>query len=185
MDPSRPSRDGTSIRTPRLLLRRWAPEDRVSLAELNSDPDVMRHIGGPIASAESDALVNYFDAHWDEWGYGVFAVVEIPLGGFIGFVGLNNHHRLFPQDVEIAWRLRRDSWGHGFATEGAAAVRDQAFAELALPRLIAVTTPENAASLRVMQKIGMTHWQDVSDGEQTRRVYEMKRRSESCFVNMA
>ena len=173
MNPSRRSSDGTSIRTPRLLLRRWAPEDRVPLAELNSDPEVMRHIGGPVTSAESDALVDYFDAHWDEWGYGVFAVEQVPLGGFLGFVGLNNHHRLFPQDVEIAWRLRRDSWGQALATEGAAAVRDQALSELALRRLIAVTIPENAASLRVMQKIGMTHWQDVSDAEKIYRVYEM------------
>jgi RimJ/RimL family protein N-acetyltransferase len=149
------------MRTRRLVLRRWSDDDREPFAELNSDVEVMRHIGGPVSRTASDASVDHFDEHWAEWGYGVLAVEQAETGLFIGFVGLN-HHRLFPNDVEIGWRLRRDCWGQGLATEGAGAVAEWAFGDLGLPRLIAVTTPANAASLRVMAKVGMSLWRDTS-----------------------
>jgi RimJ/RimL family protein N-acetyltransferase len=84
-----------------------------------------------VSRTESDASVDHFVEHWAEWGYGVFAVERAETGVFIVFVGLN-HHRLFPNDVEIGWRLRRDCWGRGLATEGAGAVAGWALGGLGL-----------------------------------------------------
>jgi RimJ/RimL family protein N-acetyltransferase len=81
-------------------------------------------------------------------------------GSLLGFVGLGAHPAA-PGDVEIGWRLVRAAWGRGIATEAALAVRDLAFDDLALPRLVSVAQPENAASLAVMRRIGMRHWRDV------------------------
>jgi RimJ/RimL family protein N-acetyltransferase len=77
-----------SMRTRRLVLRRWGDEDREPFAELNSDLEVMRRIGGPVSRSESDTSVDHFDALWAEWGYGVLAVEQVETGLFIGFVGL-------------------------------------------------------------------------------------------------
>lgn len=94
----------------------------------------MRHIGGPVSRTESGELIDHFEEHWSEWGYGVFAIALAESDEFIGFVGLN-HHRLFPADVEIGWRLRRACWGLGLATEGASTVIAWALSHLRDGRL--------------------------------------------------
>jgi RimJ/RimL family protein N-acetyltransferase len=125
-----------------------------------------------VSSTASGELIDHFEDHWTEWGYGVFAIELAESDEFIGFVGLN-HHRLFPADVEIGWRLRSDCWGSGIATEGASAVTAWARSHLGLPRLIAVTTPDNLASLRVMTKVGMSFWRDLATPEgKALRIYE-------------
>lgn len=143
------------LTTPRLLLRGWREEDREPFAVMNADPLVTRYLAGPMTRRDSDALVDHIQAHWWDWGFGLYAVERRADGAFIGFVGLS-HHRALPADVEIGWRLARAAWGAGLATEAATTVRDHAFGELGLPRLIAITTDENLASRRVMDKLGMT-----------------------------
>src|SRR5205085_10153774 len=113
-------------------------------AALNADPEVTRHLAGPMTREESDALVDRVEEHWARWGYGLYAVVPDSAGEMVGFVGLS-HHRAMPDDVEIGWRLARSSWNQGIATEAACAVRDAAFGRLGLPRLVSLTTDENTA----------------------------------------
>ncbi len=94
---------------------------------------------------------------------------------FIGFAGLS-HHRAFPDEVEIGWRLALPAWGHGYATEAALACRDLAFDVLGLRRIISVTTAANQRSWRVMEKLGMSVWRDDVPFEQWRlRVYALQR----------
>lgn len=151
--------DDVDIRTERLLLRRWRDADREPWAAMCADPQVMRHFPATLMREQSDAMIDRLDAHFDEHGFGLWAVERIDLGEFIGFVGL---HRLtydahFTPAVEIGWRLARAAWGNGFATEAARAVVDHGFEQLGLDEIVSVTVPANGPSRNVMRKLGMTH----------------------------
>ena len=155
--PARLEGIGTGgLETRRLLLRPFTDDDREPFAAINADPEVTRHLSGPMTRAESDAFVERIRDHWDRWGYGLCAVELLAEPGLIGFIGLS-HHRAMPDEVEIGWRLARGVWGSGLATEGALAMRDLAFTTLALPRLVSITTDENLASRRVMDKLGFRY----------------------------
>jgi RimJ/RimL family protein N-acetyltransferase len=147
----------TELRTERLWLRRWRPEDLSAFAALNADPRVMEHFPDVLSREESDALASRIEKHFEEHGFGLFAV-EIPeVVSFAGYIGLAvpTFEAAFTPCVEIGWRLARGHWGFGYATEGARAALDFAFKELDLPEVVSFTTPENLHSVRVMKRIGM------------------------------
>ena len=143
-----------SRRTPRLLLRGWRPEDLDGLARINADPEVTRHLGGgrPLTRQETAALQARLEREWDEEGFGIWALESA--GELVGLVGLHRH-RWFPEEVEVGWRLAREHWGQGLATEGARAALDYGFGDLALERVISLIQVENLASRRVAEKLGM------------------------------
>jgi RimJ/RimL family protein N-acetyltransferase len=149
--------------TPRLVLRRFAPEDAAAFAEINADPLVMRFVGGPLSRAASDALLARFV---DEGDLARWAVERD--GRLLGFCGLGKHP--VADDLEIGWRLASHAWGQGLATEAATAVRDLAFGRFGLPRIVAVIHPDNTASVRVAQKIGMAYGRDALLADGTRVV---------------
>jgi RimJ/RimL family protein N-acetyltransferase len=101
-----------------------------------------------------------FRRHWEEHGYGLWAVEERETGRFIGRVGLS-HHRLWPQDVEVGWALDPAAWGRGYATEGGAAALAHGFGELGVDRVVSIVHPENAASIAVMSRLGIGPWRTV------------------------
>jgi len=140
------------IRTERLVLRQWRNEDREPFAALNADPIVMEHFPSTMTREASDAFVDFNIAKIAERGWGLWAVEAD--GQFIGFVGLNEPR--FRPGVEIGWRLAREAWGHGYATEAAQAVLAFAFGELELDEVISFTSTTNVRSQRVMERIGMT-----------------------------
>jgi RimJ/RimL family protein N-acetyltransferase len=152
--------DGEPIlQTRRLMLRRWRPNDADGLAAIDADPEVTRYLNPPMPPAArfSERCIE----HWEQHGFGFFAVEsrEEPAPGlFIGFVGIG-HPAYLPELAhrpELGWRLARDSWGRGLATEAAAAVCEEAFGRLGLAELISVIHPDNEASRRVATKVGMT-----------------------------
>ncbi len=159
------------LETDRLVLREWTAADAEPFAALNADPEVTRHLAGPMSRAESDAVLERALGHWASHGFGWCAVDRKADGRFIGFIGLS-HHRALPDDVEIGWRLARDAWGRGLATEGARAVRDAAFAVLGLPHLVSLTTDANVASWRVMEKLGLRYQRHLVFEHWTLRVHE-------------
>lgn len=145
--------------TTRLVLRRWRHSDRESFARVNADREVMEHFPGVLDRAASDALVDHIEAHFAEHGFGLWSV-EVQSGGpFIGFVGLLHvgFEAHFTPAVEIGWRLARDAWGYGYATEAAREACRIAFAELRLPEIVSFTVPGNSRSRAVMERLGMTH----------------------------
>lgn len=147
------------IETERLVLRRWIREDIDAVAALNADPDVMRWIGDgtPYDRATSEQHFGIWRDYWDEHDHGLFALQEKATGQMIGFTGLMAPAYLpaLMPSIEIGWRLRRDRWGKGFATEAARAALAHGFDELGLNEIIAVIRPENEASKRVAEKIGL------------------------------
>ena len=147
------------LQTERLLLRRWRDSDGLPFQQLNADPRVMEFFPALLSPAESDALVDRAQAHFDRHGFGPFAVELLENQFFIGFIGLSipNFDAPFMPAVEIGWRLAFDCWGRGLATEGARAVIRYASEDLGLDSLVSFTVPENLRSRRVMEKLGMTH----------------------------
>jgi RimJ/RimL family protein N-acetyltransferase len=119
-----------------------------------ADPEVMRHFPYVLTREESEAQVGRFVRHWDEHGFGLWAVEEKASGAFIGFVGLqyNEEWSEGEHKTEVGWRLDRACWSRGLATEGARASLGYGFEVLELERIISFTVPENAASRRVMEK---------------------------------
>ena len=143
--------------TERLILRTWREEDRAPFAAMNADPVVMQHYPETLTEAESNAIVDRLEQTYAETGMTLFAVEEQASGRFIGMIGLKPVADQLPiaPAIELGWRLAADVWGQGLATEGARAVVRLGFDEFGLDRLLAFTTPRNAASRRVMQKIGL------------------------------
>ena len=147
------------VGTERLVLRPWAAADRVAFAALNADPEVVRFIGDgrPLTRAASDELADRIEDHWVTQGFGLWAVEERERGAFVGFAGLAVPWFLpavLPA-VEVGWRLARDAWGHGYATEAGAAALHHAFEVLAHAEVIATIFPENVRSVRVAEKLGL------------------------------
>ena len=148
----------TEIETDRLLLRRWREGDLDAYARICADLEVMRYLPATLSREESAEQITWFERHWEERGFGLWAVEERASGEFIGFVGLMRHDD-WPEGehrTEVGWRLGRAHWGRGLATEGALASVRYGFGGLGLARIISITLPENAASRRVMEKAGRT-----------------------------
>jgi ribosomal-protein-alanine N-acetyltransferase len=148
----------TEFCTPRLLLRHWREEDREPFAEMGADPQVMEHFPAPLSRTASDAMIDGVGADLGRRGWGLWAVEELATGRFLGFTGLAVPHfdAHFTPATEIGWRLRRDAWGHGFATEAARGVLVVAFEDLELDEIVSFTTTANQRSQAVMRRIGMT-----------------------------
>lgn len=147
------------IRTPRLGLRRWLDRDRAPFARLNADSAVMDYFPATLSRAESDAFVDRIEQHHATHGFGLWAVDWLATGQFVGFVGLAipQFDAFFTPCVEIGWRLDRDWWGRGIATEDARAGLSYGFARLKLPEIVSFTATHNQRSRHVMEKIGMAY----------------------------
>ncbi|MCX3062333.1 GNAT family N-acetyltransferase [Streptomyces beihaiensis] len=149
----------TEIHTPRLLLRRWTDDDLIPMAEVNADPAVMRWIrDGAVLDLEQTAeAIERWEEEWDDEGFGLFAVELLGSGELIGFTGLSVPGFL-PEvlpAVEIGWRLGRQFWGQGYASEAAHAAMEFALQDRGLDRLVSICRVENRASENVMRKLGM------------------------------
>ena len=152
-----------SFTTPRLGLRPWTGADAPALLALNADPAVLRYTGdAPFASlAAAQAFVAAYD-HYDRHGFGRWAVIRQADEAFLGWCGLKQH----PDGmVDLGFRLAQAHWGQGYATEAAAATLAYAFGPLGLPEVVGRALPENLASIRVLEKIGMTYWKTDSCGD--------------------
>ncbi|EXG80062.1 GNAT family N-acetyltransferase [Cryptosporangium arvum] len=145
------------LRTERLLLRRWRPDDEPAMAAINRHPDVGRYLNRPVDEASVDAFYGLIVGHWETHGFGAWAVEHE--GDFVGFAGLA-YVPPFLADAgpapELGWRLDPRKWGMGLATEAATAARDDAFARLELPEVISIIHPLNTRSQRVATKLGLT-----------------------------
>jgi RimJ/RimL family protein N-acetyltransferase len=145
------------IRTERLILRRWQAADRPAWAAMNADPEVRRYFHATLSREESDASAARLDAAIERDGFGFWALELAATGRFIGFTGITRvtFEAPFTPAVEAGWRLARDCWGQGLATEAARAALEFGFNRLGLEEIVAFAVPGNTASRRVMEKIGM------------------------------
>ena len=149
----------TELRTERLVLRPWRESDRAPFAALNADPEVMRHFPAPLTRRESDAMVDAVTENFATRGWGLWAVEVVDGPAFVGFVGLNvpGFEAVFTPCVEVGWRLAKEHWNQGYASEGARAALRYGFEVVGLDQILSWTATTNAPSQAVMQRIGMTH----------------------------
>jgi RimJ/RimL family protein N-acetyltransferase len=143
------------LETERLLLRPFTEDDEDDLCALYADPEVMRFLGGVRTREQTRLRLAAMVAHWREHGFGIWALVAKAGGEFVGRCGLGHLHEEVG-DVELAYTLGRAWWGSGLATEAAGRALGYGFEVLRLPRVAAYARPENVASRRVMEKLGMT-----------------------------
>jgi RimJ/RimL family protein N-acetyltransferase len=124
---------------------------------MNADPAVMEYFPAPLSRDESAASMARYRAHFAEHGFCFWAVELCADSRFVGAIGLSIPRFVahFTPCVEIGWRLAREHWGRGYATEGARAALGDGFARLHLKEVVAFTVPPNLRSRRVMEKLGM------------------------------
>jgi RimJ/RimL family protein N-acetyltransferase len=142
------------LETERLVLRMLREDDFEAYARIGADPEVARYLGNgkPLTRAEAWRSLAAHLGHWMLRGYGMLAVEEKATGAFIGRAGFFNPEG-WP-GFEIGWTLGREYWGRGYATEAARRLLAYAFVELGRDHVISVIQPENAASIRVAERIG-------------------------------
>jgi RimJ/RimL family protein N-acetyltransferase len=172
------------LETERLILRRFTEDDVDHLVDLDSDPEVMRYLTGgdptPRAVIANDRLPHFL-RQYQQGKAGRWAAIEKSTGEFLGWFALDPGEH--DGEVELGYRLRREAWGKGYATEGSRALVQRAFTDLKVDRVFAHTMAVNAASRRVMEKAGLRYlrtfhltWDDPIDGAEHGEVeYELRR----------
>jgi RimJ/RimL family protein N-acetyltransferase len=152
------------IETERLLLRDWCDADLAPFNAMCRDPEVMAHLGPLQTLDETRSAITRQRALQAAQGHCFWALERRDDGGFLGFCGL----KIAPEGIagieaaiEIGWRLRRDAWGHGYAREAATASLEWGFANLAVDRIVAITTPANVRSWGLMLRLGMVRRHDL------------------------
>ena len=147
------------LETERMLLRRLLPADAENLAELDSDPEVMRYLTGgrptPLEVVKSETLPKMLAYYQRPGGLGYWAAIEKSTGQFMGWFEFRPRQADDPTEVELGYRLRRQFWGKGYATEGSRALIRKGFTELGVRYVYATTMTVNQASRRVMEKAGL------------------------------
>ncbi|SDO69950.1 Protein N-acetyltransferase, RimJ/RimL family [Pedococcus dokdonensis] len=150
------------VESERLVLRQFTAQDADLLIGLDSDPAVMRFLTGGEPSMSDDEVrdevIPSLLAAYERWNgrFGLFAAHEKATGDFIGWFCLRPQRTGPLDEVELGYRLRRDAWGKGYATEGSHALVDKGFSELGVNTVWGETMALNLSSQRVMEKVGMS-----------------------------
>lgn len=146
------------LETERVVLRRFTPDDLEHIVGLDGDPEVMRHLdgGAPVDRARLADTLAWWIGYYPRFpGFGFWAAEDRTDGRFLGWFHLRPRVDAPVGEPELGYRLRRDAWGRGYATEVSAALVRRAFAELGATRVWASTMAANTASRRVMEKVGL------------------------------
>jgi RimJ/RimL family protein N-acetyltransferase len=168
----------TILHTARLRLEPLSEAHLDGIHAMNADPEVMRYLGGrPETRDETRAMIARVQARWAAWGYGWWALVDTASGTVIGAGGIQ--HLDFDPALphEAGWRLRRDRWGMGLASEAAHAILGHAFDALAAPRVCATRHPGNLDSQRLMERLGMVAVGMHGAGPHAEALHEITRAS--------
>jgi ribosomal-protein-alanine N-acetyltransferase len=148
------------IETDRLRLRIFRSDDLDNLVTLLADPDVMRYVedGQPKDRDVAEKALHSIIAHWERHGFGRWAAEERSTGQFIGFGGLRSLHGT----PEVVFHMAPAYWGKGYGTELGRAALKFGFDQRGFDRIVAIAKPDNAASIHVLEKLGMKFQQRTS-----------------------
>ncbi|GAB5417170.1 MAG: GNAT family N-acetyltransferase [Crocinitomicaceae bacterium] len=139
--------------TPRLYIRNWLQEDIAPYAEIIGDPDVMRFIGDgkPKPPEEAIRAVEKYNGQIEAQGWTRFAVALKDTDHIIGFCGFD----VYQEQLDFGWRLAKDQWGKGYATEAARAVLELGIHQFSFDKIVCHAFTENIGSINVIEKLGM------------------------------
>jgi RimJ/RimL family protein N-acetyltransferase len=144
------------IETTRLIIREFVPEDLNDLSLLLADEAVMHFsLTGPLSKERSAAFLEGCQNAYGQQGFSQYALTLKHTNQFIGFCGFFTPIINDKNEVELAYRVAKNFWGKGFATEAAIACKDYAFLELHIHKLISIIEPANIDSVKVAEKVGM------------------------------
>jgi RimJ/RimL family protein N-acetyltransferase len=161
------------LETRRLILREMRADDAAELLHVFADPRVMASFGAPpFDETRMGAWVGRNLEHQREHGYGLFCLIHKIDGIVIGDCGIEQ----MDVGAELGYDLRSDYWGQGLATEAALRVRDFAFDELGLDRLVSLIRVGNEASRRVAEKVGMSFVEQIGRNGTAYWLYAIARR---------
>jgi RimJ/RimL family protein N-acetyltransferase len=153
------------LETGRLLLRKFTAQDAALIFGLNNDPEVTRYTLDPIVDFQQaqEVLENSILPQYALYGHGRWAIHTREGNRFIGWCGLKARPEL--KEIDLGYRLKKDAWGHGYATEAAVACIRYGFDRLQLEHITGRALPANLPSIRVLEKCGMTYrGEEVIDG---------------------
>lgn len=152
------------LETPRLYLREMTPEDAEAAYILNLDPEVLQYTGDdPFESIEEAKtfLENY--ASYRTYGFGRWGIILKETDEYLGWCGLKYTPEL--DEFDIGYRLMKKFWGKGYATEAAKACLELGFEQFNMKTIVGRAMPANLASVRVLEKIGLTYLENrFTDG---------------------
>jgi len=150
-------KDNYLFKSERLGFRNWKNEDLDEFIKLNSDDKVMEHFPKSLSKNETGKLLDKLKNHFTVYGFTYYATEILKTKELIGMIGLAHQVYKSPYTpaIDIGWRLKKNIWGKGYATEGAKRCLEYAFTELGINTVIAVCTLKNLKSENVMKKIGM------------------------------
>lgn len=161
------------LETERLLLRTFTTEDARLIYELNNDPDVTRFTGDPITDIAhaQQVLEQVILPQYVLYNHGRWAVHTKPDLEFIGWCGLKK--RPERNEIDLGYRFLKSTWGKGYATEAAFACIKYGFEKLGLKRIVGRAMPGNIASLKVLEKCGMTYIGEDMVDDHPAKTYEI------------
>ena len=162
--------------TARLRFREMTPADLEVMADMLGDPQVMTYYPAPKSREEAAAWIAWNEDNYARHGYGLW-ILETHDGGFVGDCGLTWQTVNGRCELEVGYHVRSDVQGRGYAKEAAQACVDLARDEARVDRLVAIIHPDNIASRRVAEHIGMTHLEDDLGGSIVRTVMGIELRS--------
>jgi RimJ/RimL family protein N-acetyltransferase len=164
------------LETDRLRLRQFRERDLDAYARITSDAETMRYLarGAPFDRAQAWRSLGYLFAHWQIRGFGLWAAEEKASGALVGRIGLLRREGW--RDLELAWLVAREHWGRGLATEGARAALAHAFTAIDARRATSAIAPENSASLRVAEKLGLRYAETRRVDGRAVSIYAIERR---------
>ena len=164
-----------TITTLRLILRPFTSQDAGPLHRILGDRDVLRYFPNPTSPSLDRVEKTIADQlkHWEEYAYGWWAIQLRAAGEFVGWCGL----QFLPEteETEVGYLLGKPFWGQGLATEGARASLSFGFDDLGLGTIVAIVHPENLASRRVIEKLGMPFTNEAEYFGMPCRRYELSR----------
>ncbi|WP_177168030.1 GNAT family N-acetyltransferase [Marininema mesophilum] len=147
------------METKRLVLGDWEPGDLALFTNLHQDPQAMKYFPKLYNEKEVAEMINRYKDHQESRGWSIFSLRLKENKQFIGCIGLL--YRDFPAHftpcVEIGWKISPMYWNQGYATEAAKKLLHKGFTDYGLTEIISFTVPQNVASRRVMEKIGLIH----------------------------
>jgi len=160
--------------TTRVLIREFQRSDAPALGKILGDPSVMEFSSrGPLTEADSLRFIEWCSDSYQERGYGQWALIDKKSKVLIGFCGLSHASLDGVDEVEIAYRLAKNQWGKGLASEAASQVLSHGFTFLNIASIVGIVSPRHAASIRVLEKVGFISFSETRHNGWDVRVYRL------------
>lgn len=161
------------LKTERLTIREIERSDAEDCFLLNADPEVLKYTADE-AFASLDEATAFWSAYdqYEKYGIGRWAVIRTDDEAFLGWCGLK--YSPSTDEYDIGYRLMKKYWGYGYATEAASACLDHGMQRLDIRYIIGKAMHENEASIRILQKIGMTYLEDRMEGDIRLHIFEKR-----------